>query len=225
MNLYGLFRVFSSTFFVFSDYLKPSARIASLSNIPHHFIWTHDSIGVGEDGPTHQPIEHLSQFRALPNFYVFRPADANENIACWQIALNLKAPSAFVCSRQGLEVFNSDIPDISKGAYIVKEVANPTHTLIATGSEVGLALEVAKDKDINVVSVPCYDILCEQSKEDIDKIINPNSKRVAIEAARGLEWYRFADEVISMDSFGASGNANDLFDYFGFTKEKVLAKI
>jgi transketolase len=225
MNLYGLFRVFSSTFFVFSDYLKPSARIASLSNIPHHFIWTHDSIGVGEDGPTHQPIEHLSQFRALPNFYVFRPADANENIACWQIALNLKAPSGFVCSRQGLEVFNSDIPDISKGAYIVKEVANPTHTLIATGSEVGLALEVAKDKDINVVSVPCYDILCEQSKEGIDKIINPNSKRVAIEASRGLEWYRFADEVISMDSFGASGNANDLFDYFGFTKEKILAKI
>ncbi len=94
---------FLQLFFVFSDYLKPAARIASLASIPQHFIWTHDSIGVGEDGPTHQPIEHLTQFRALPNFYVFRPADATENVACWKVALKLKAPSAFICSRQGLE--------------------------------------------------------------------------------------------------------------------------
>jgi transketolase len=225
MNLYGLFKVFSSTFFVFSDYLKPSARIAALSNIAHPFIWTHDSIGVGEDGPTHQPIEHLSQFRALPNFYVFRPADANENIACWQIALNLNTPSGFVCSRQGLPVLNDNVPDISKGAYLVKEVQNPEYTLMATGSEVALALEVAEEINANVLSVPCYDLLCEQSQADIEALINPETKKVAIEAARGLEWYRFADTVIAMDSFGASGNANDLFDHFGFTKEKVLVKI
>ncbi len=123
MNLYGLFRVYSATFFVFSDYLKPAARIAALASIPQHFIWTHDSIGVGEDGPTHQPIEHLSQFRALPNFYVFRPADANENIDCWKIALKLKAPSAFVCSRQNLEVLKSkkEFGDVSNGGYLLKK--------------------------------------------------------------------------------------------------------
>jgi transketolase len=225
MNLYGLFRVYSATFFVFSDYLKPSARVAALSNIPQHFIWTHDSIGVGEDGPTHQPIEHLSQFRAMPNFYTFRPADANENIACWKEALNLQAPSGFVLSRQDLPILSKDIPDISNGAYVVRDVQNPKVTLLASGSEVSLALEVANEIDARVVSVPCFDLLVEQDQEFIDSLIDKDSNVVAIEASRSLEWYKFANKVIGMDSFGASGKARDLFEKFGFTKSSILAVI
>lgn len=232
MNLYGLFRVFSSTFFVFSDYLKPAARIAALSNIPHHFIWTHDSIGVGEDGPTHQPIEHLSQFRALPNFYVFRPADATENVECWKKALTMSAPTAFVCSRQKLKTLKpaKDFGEVSNGGYLIKKRENATVTLMASGSELMLALQTGcflEEEGImaNIVSVPCFDLLVEQDKEYINAIIDPSTKVFAVEAARGLEWYRFADEVIGMDSFGESGNANDLFKKFGFTIDSVKAFI
>jgi len=228
--LYGLFNTFSATFFVFSDYLKPAARIAALASIQQFFVWTHDSIGVGEDGPTHQPIEHLSQFRALPNFYVFRPADANENIASWKIALGLKSPSGFVLSRQKLPVVSSGYVDVSKGAYRLKGMVDDQVTLIATGSEVSLAIEVREElskQNITcaVVSVPCYDLLIEQNKSYIDSIIPPKSKRVAIEAARGLEWYRFADDVIAMDGFGASGPAPKLFDHFGFNAITVAERI
>jgi len=228
--LYGLFNTFSATFFVFSDYLKPSARIAALASIQQFFIWTHDSIGVGEDGPTHQPIEHLSQFRALPNFYVFRPADANENIASWRAALELKAPSAFVLSRQKLPVVSAGNVDVSKGAYRLKGMVDDAITLIATGSEVSLALEVREElskQNITcaVVSVPCFDLFVEQKSSFVESIIPPKSKRIAIEAARGLEWYRFADDVIGMDGFGASGPAPKLYDHFGFTASKIAERI
>ena len=227
MNLYGPLRVFSATFFVFSDYLKPAARIAALSGIQHHFIWTHDSIGVGEDGPTHQPVEQLSQFRALPNFYTFRPADANENIECWKAALELDAPSAFVLSRQGLAVkeYAPIAGSVKNGAYLIKKVAGAKYTLIASGSEVDLALEVAKTVDANVVSVPCFDLLCEQDAQTVASIIDPDSKKIAIEAASANEWYRFADEVIGMQSFGASGPAGEVFAKFGFTAKAVVQKI
>jgi len=230
ISLYGLFRSFSATFFVFSDYLKPSARIAALAGIKQHFIWTHDSIGVGEDGPTHQPIEHLSQFRALPNFYVFRPADANENIASWKVALDLNAPSAFVLSRQKLPVVSASNVDVSKGAYRLKGMVDDSVTLLASGSEVSLALEVREileKKNITtaVVSVPCFDLLIEQESSYIDSIIPSNSRRVAIEASRSFEWYRLADEVIGMDSFGASGPAEKLFEHFGFNAQKIAEKI
>jgi transketolase len=232
MALYGPILPFSATFFVFSDYLKPSARIAALSGIQHFFIWTHDSIGVGEDGPTHQPIEHLSQFRALPNFYVYRPADGAENVKCWQKALSMKSsPSAFVCSRQNLPVLGSPIKgDVENGGYLLEERANATVTLMASGSEVSLALETAKELGArgmiaNVVSVPCFDLLLEQPQSYIDSIIKPESKKVAIEAARGLEWYRFADTVIAMDGFGASAPADQLFQHFGFTADSIASKI
>jgi transketolase len=230
--LYGLFKPFTSTFFVFSDYLKPAVRIAALANIPQYFIWTHDSIGVGEDGPTHQPIEHLTQFRALPNFYLFRPADANENIECWKSALELKKACGFVCSRQKLPTLDTSnsYGDVSKGAYIVDENCEATITLIATGSEVSLALEAAKKLTedgyiTKVVSVPCFDLFIEQSKEYQSSIVNPSHKVIAIEAARGLEWYRFADEVIGMDSFGASGKADELFEKFGFSVENIVKRV
>ncbi|MDD4854307.1 MAG: transketolase [Sulfuricurvum sp.] len=232
MALYGPILPFSATFFVFSDYLKPSARIAALAGIQHFFIWTHDSIGVGEDGPTHQPIEHLSQFRALPNFYVYRPADGAENIKSWQKALLMKnSPSAFVCSRQNLPVLSAPIlGDVENGGYLLIEEANATVTLMASGSEVSLALESAKELRergliANIVSVPCFDLLLEQSQSYIDSIIKPETKKVAIEAARGLEWYRFADIVIAMESFGASAPADQLFKHFGFSAEAIASKI
>jgi transketolase len=232
MALYGPIIPFSATFFVFSDYLKPSARIAALAGIQHFFIWTHDSIGVGEDGPTHQPIEHLSQFRALPNFYVYRPADGAENVKCWQKALSMKhSPSAFVCSRQNLPLLTSAVHgDVENGGYLLVERKDATVTLMASGSEVGLAIESAEllsSRGIvaNVVSVPCFDLLLEQPQTYIDAIIKPETKKIAIEAARALEWYRFADTVVAMDGFGASAPADKLFEKFGFTAEAVAAKI
>ncbi|MCW8838143.1 MAG: transketolase, partial [Thiovulaceae bacterium] len=177
MGLYGGLLPFSATFFVFSDYLKPSARIAALSGIQHFFVWTHDSIGVGEDGPTHQPIEHLSQFRALPNFYVWRPADGAENVEAWKTALGMKnSPSAFVCSRQNLSVLPKAVSgEAAKGGYLLASDDNAVITLMASGSEVELALNVKvalneKGVPANVVSVPCFDLLIEQDKSYIDSI-------------------------------------------------------
>jgi transketolase len=233
MANYGTLIPFNATFFVFSDYLKPAVRIASLMKAKNYFVWTHDSIGVGEDGPTHQPIEHLTQFRALPNFYTFRPADANENVECWKTALSLNAPAGFVCSRQGLTVLDLNkkvTGDVSKGGYLLEKSDNAKVTLIATGSEVSLALDSAKELNnkgiaTNVVSVPCFDLLIEQDKEYINSIIDPNTKVVAIEASRGLEWYRFANEVVCMNSFGASAPAKELFNKFGFTVENVIKTV
>ena len=233
MNLYGLFRVFNATFFIFSDYLKPAARVAALSNIPNHFVWSHDSIGVGEDGATHQPIEQLSQFRAMPNFYTFRPADATENVECWKTALTMKAPTAFVTSRQKLKTLKpeKEYGEVSNGGYLLTKRENAKVTLMASGSEVMLALQTAcfleSDYGINanIVSVPCFDLLCEQSKEYIDTIIDPNTTVIAIEAATAMEYYKFADHVIGMDTFGQSGPAGELFDKFGFTINKLKVQI
>ena len=224
---YGLFLPFSATFFIFSDYLKPSARIASLMSIRHFFIFTHDSIGVGEDGPTHQPIEQLSTLRAMPNFYTFRPADGNENALCWKAALNLRAPSAFVLSRQGLAPLEKgELGGVENGAYLLKRAQNAKITLIASGSEVELCVKAAeilaaRGIGANVVSAPCFDLLCEQPHEYVDQIIDPATKVIAVEAASALEWYKFADEIYSMKSFGESGKAGALFEYFGFTPEKI----
>ncbi len=229
ISLYGLFRPFCATFFVFSDYLKPSVRVAALMGAREHFVFTHDSIGVGEDGPTHQPIEHLSSLRALPNLYVFRPCDANENISSWKTALNLNAPSAFVCSRQGLETLEiSKNVDISKGAYKVVEKAGSKVTLMASGSEVHTAIAAAKLLEgegiaTSVVSVPCFDLLVEAGKE-YQKALLGDTKVVAVEAASGQEWYRFADDVVCMESFGASGKDSLLFKEFGFTAENVASR-
>nr|WP_314475937.1 transketolase [uncultured Campylobacter sp.] len=224
---YGLFLPFSATFFIFSDYLKPSARIASLMSIRHFFIFTHDSIGVGEDGPTHQPIEQLSTLRAMPNFYTFRPADGNENALCWKAALNLRAPSAFVLSRQALAPLEKgELGGVENGAYLLKRAQNAKITLIASGSEVELCVKAAeilaaRGIGANVVSAPCFDLLCEQPREYVEQIMDPATKVIAVEAASALEWYKFAGEIYSMKSFGESGKAGALFEYFGFTPEKI----
>ena len=227
---YGLFLPFCATFFVFSDYMSPSVRVASLMKARVYYIWTHDSIGVGEDGATHQPIEQLSHFRAMPNLLVFRPADANENVACWQVALDSHLPCAFVLSRQNLPVlmpYNADLKDkVKKGAYILQECENADITLMASGSEVSLALNAVKALEqagikARVVSVPCFDLMLEQSKSYVKELCG-ESKILAIEASRGLEWYYIADKVISMKGFGASGKGEMLFNHFGFSVENIL---
>ncbi|EES89136.1 transketolase [Helicobacter canadensis] len=224
---YGLFLPFCATFFVFSDYLSPSVRVASLMKSKVFYVWTHDSIGVGEDGATHQPIEQISHFRAMPNLSVFRPSDANENIACWQVALEIEGPCAFVLSRQNLPIFGKVTKEqVKKGAYVKQESSKePQITLLATGSEVELALRSAKELEsqglaTQVVSVPSYDLLMQQEKTYRDSLLK--GKVIAIEASRGLEWYALADIVIGMQGFGASGKGEILFEHFGFSVENIV---
>lgn len=230
---YGLFMPFCATFFVFSDYLAPSVRVASIMKSKVFYIWTHDSIGVGEDGATHEPIEQLSHFRAMPNLLVFRPADANENIACWQFALKQNTPCAFVLSRQNLTVLEKcDEEKISKGGYIIKDFKNlesktPQITLLATGSEVKLALDSAKILEseniaVRVVSVPCFDLLIKQDKSYIENLLV--GKVLGIEASRGLEWFRFCNDVVCMQEFGHSAKGEVLFKYFGFSVENICKR-
>ncbi len=231
MALYGTTIPFNATFFVFSDYLKPAARIAALTGIQNFFVWTHDSIGVGEDGPTHEPIEHLSQFRALPNFYVWRPADATENVEAWKTALSIKAPHGFVLSRQKLKTLKPkrDFGDVSKGAYIVKKREGATMTLMASGSELMPCLQAACHLEVlgvkaNVVSVPCLDLFNEQDDAYKAAVIDPETKVLAVEAARATEYYRYADDVLGMETFGASAPAGQLFEKFGFTIQNITKK-
>lgn len=231
MALYGTVIPFNATFFVFSDYMKPSARIAALASIQNFFIWTHDSIGVGEDGPTHEPIEQLSQFRALPNFYVWRPADATENIEAWRAALRINSPHGFVLSRQKLKTLKGerDFGDVGNGAYIVKRRDKPTLTIMASGSELMPCLMAACHLEAlgisaNVVSVPCLDLFNEQSPEYKAEVINKSTKVLAVEAAIATEYYRYADDVLGMESFGASAPADLLFERFGFTIEGIARR-
>ncbi|MGL2351225.1 transketolase [Helicobacter pylori] len=225
---YGLFVPFCATFFVFSDYLMPSMRLSALMKLKALFIFTHDSIGVGEDGATHQPIEQLSHLRALPHFYAFRPSDAFENKACMQVALSLNAPSALILSRQNLPVLDEVSKEqILKGAYVKHHSKDPIITLVASGSEVSLALEstqILERENIptQVVSVPCFDLLVEQDESYFKELFK--GKVLVIEASRAIEWYRFADKIIGMDSFGSSAKGDKLFEKFGFSVENVTAQ-
>ncbi|MGN8416992.1 transketolase [Helicobacter pylori] len=225
---YGLFLPFCATFFVFSDYLMPSMRLSALMKLKALFIFTHDSIGVGEDGATHQPVEQLSHLRALPHFYAFRPSDAFENKACMQIALSLNAPSALILSRQNLPVLDEISKEqVLKGAYVKHHSKDPIITLVASGSEVSLALESAKILErenipTQVVSAPCFDLLVEQDESYFKELFK--GKVLVIEASRAIEWYRFADKIIGMDSFGSSAKGDKLFEKFGFSVENVTAQ-
>ncbi|WP_390495473.1 transketolase [Helicobacter pylori] len=225
---YGLFVPFCATFFVFSDYLMPSIRLSALMKLKALFIFTHDSIGVGEDGATHQPIEQLSHLRALPNFYTFRPSDAFENTACMQVALNLNAPSGLILSRQNLPVLDEVSKEqVLKGAYVKHHSKDPIITLVASGSEVSLALESTKILErenipTQVVSAPCFDLLIEQDESYLKELFK--GKVLAIEASRAIEWYRFADKIIGMDSFGSSAKGDKLFEKFGFSVENITTQ-
>ncbi|GAA7083831.1 transketolase [Helicobacter pylori] len=225
---YGLFVPFCATFFVFSDYLMPSIRLSALMKLKALFIFTHDSIGVGEDGATHQPVEQLSHLHALPNFYAFRPSDAFENTACMQVALSLSAPSGLILSRQNLPVLDEVSKEqVLKGAYVKHNSKDPIITLVASGSEVSLALESAKILErgnipTQVVSAPCFDLLVEQDESYLKELFK--GKVLVIEASRAIEWYRFADKIIGMDSFGSSAKGDKLFEKFGFSVENITAQ-
>lgn len=228
---YGLFLPFCATFFVFSDYMSASVRIASIMRAKVFYIFTHDSIGVGEDGATHQPIEQLSHFRAMPNLLVFRPADANENIACWQVALESSAPSAFVLSRQNLPVLEPVAKaQAQRGGYVKKDSSLDNQaqiTLLASGSEVSLCLQAQELLESSgvatrVVSMPCFELLCEQDCSYHKELFS--GAVLGVEAARGNELYRFADFVLGLNSFGKSAKGEELFTHFGLSAENI-AKI
>ena len=236
MTLHGM-RAFVSTFFVFSDYVKPMARLSSLMKIPTVYVFTHDSIGVGEDGPTHEPIEQLAMLRAMPNFHVFRPADATETIAAWYSAVTSKeTPTALVLTRQNLPQLAGSSKEALKGAYILEDSAKevPDAILIATGSEVSLALnaraELLKEGiDVRVVSMPCMDIFEEQSAEYKEQILPKNVRaRVAVEALIDYGWGKYVGldgTTVTMTGFGASAPAAALFEKFGFTTEEVVKAV
>lgn len=235
--LHGGLRSYAATFLVFSDYMKPSIRLASLMNLPAIYILTHDSIGVGEDGPTHQPIEHLAMLRSIPNINVIRPADSREVIYAWQSALMSKeTPTCLILSRQGLKLLDNSSEEALKGGYIVHKEAKDAidAIIIATGSEVALSIEAAKDleakgKSIRVVSMPSQEIFLNQDKEYIEKILPSSVKRrVSVEALSTMPWGKFVGlegTAIGIDRFGSSAPGKVLFEKYGITKEHVEEEV
>lgn len=235
--LHGGLRPFVSTFFVFSDYVKPMARLSALMGVPLTYVLTHDSIGVGEDGPTHEPIEQLAMLRAMPNFYVYRPADATECAAAWYFATNKKdAPTALVLSRQNLPQLDGSSQEALKGGYILEDFTKdtPDAIIIATGSEVSLAVEAKKELaaeniDVRVVSMPCMDLFEDQPDEYKNAVLPKNvTARVGVEALSEFGWGKYIGingEFVGMKSFGASAPGNQLFEHFGITKDAVVAAV
>ena len=235
ITLHGGLRPFVATFFVFSDYMKPMVRLAALMKIPTTYVLTHDSIGVGEDGPTHEPVEQLAMWRALPNVNVFRPADVTETEAGWYLALTSKeTPTLLVLTRQGLPQLAGSSKEALKGAYIVSEAKDKDNLdgiFIATGSEVALAIEAqqelaAQGLSIRVVSMPCMDLFAKQSAAYKESILPSDVRaRVAVEAAMPFGWGDYVGldgATVTMPGFGASAPAGALFKKFGFTKEHVV---
>ena len=236
--LHGLTRSFGGTFLVFSDYMRPAVRLAALMHIPSTFVWTHDSIGVGEDGPTHQPIEPFAALRAIPNLDVIRPADANEVSVAWREIITRRSPAAIILSRQNLPVVDrtthTSANEVAKGAYILKAATGKAQvTLIATGSEVSLALEVAaaleaKSISTAVVSAPCLEWFDAQPDSYRASVIPTDSLKVSIEAGISQGWHRYVGSnglTISLEHYGASASAPVLFKEFGFSVEAIVPQI
>jgi transketolase len=238
VQIHGGFRIFGGTFFVFSDYCRPALRLAALMGLPVIFVYTHDSFYVGEDGPTHEPVEQLAALRCMPNVTVIRPADPTETSAAWLTALrNKKGPTALLLTRQNMKVIDrkqcSSASNLEKGAYTLWQSGEGTPDLmiLASGSEVELALDAAKQlegKNVRVVSMPCWELFEKQNKTYRDRIVDPNcARRLIVEAGCSFGWDRYAGRnttMITLDTFGASGPYKELAKLFGFTVENVLAK-
>ena len=239
ITLHGLTRTFGGTFLVFSDYMRPAARLASLMNLGVTFVWTHDSIGLGEDGPTHQPIEHIAALRAIPNLSVIRPADANEVAQAWRVILARDEPNALLLSRQNLRVFDRKVyasaRGVEKGAYILKEASSsPKAILIATGSEVSLAVAAQDVLELRgvptrVVSAPCLEWFDRQNQAYKDEVL-PKSVRVRVSVEAGISqgWRDYVGDdgvSISLEHYGASASAAILFEQFGFTTERIVEEV
>jgi transketolase len=235
--LHGLTRAFGGTFAVFSDYMRPAVRLAALMNIPTTFVWTHDSIGVGEDGPTHQPIEHFAALRAIPGFDVIRPGDANEVTEAWKKIITRERACGILLSRQNLPVFDrtecEPASGTANGAYVLKDLPNPRAILIATGSEVSLAIEAqsalaAEGINVRVVSAPCLEWFAEQDQGYKDSVLSPNIVKVSIEVGIAQGWRELIGDsgvAISLEHYGASADAKRLFKEFGFSVENVVAQV
>jgi transketolase len=233
LSLHGGAIPYGGTFFVFSDYLRPSMRLAALMGLRVIYVLTHDSIGVGEDGPTHQPIEHLASYRAMPNILTFRPCDVVETAECWQIALTEnKRPSLLALSRQNLPMLRTSAKDnlSLKGAYVISPAKNQRQaTIIATGSEVSAAVEAQnilfeKGIDVAVVSMPCMELFEEQS-ENYQLEVLGTTPVISVEAGSTFGWNRYAQKTIGIDSYGASAPANKLFEYFGLTSQHIADEV
>ena len=234
--LHGLTRAFGGTFLVFSDYMRGAVRLAALMNIPSIFIWSHDSIGLGEDGPTHQPVEHIASLRLIPNLAIVRPADANETAVAWREIITRNKPVGLALSRQNLPVFersaSNSADGVAKGAYVIAEPKSALEViLIATGSEVHVAIEASRilaEQNISarVVSAPCLEWFEEQSDSYKESILPKNLRaRVSIEAGVGAGWQKYVGdngEIISLEHFGASASAGSLFKDYGFTAENIV---
>lgn len=239
--LHGNTRIYGGTFLVFSDYMRNAVRLSALMHLPVTYVWTHDSIGLGEDGPTHQPVEHLASLRAIPGLNVIRPADANETAIAWREVLKRwtkefgkGAPHGLALTRQGVPTYEANAEGVAKGGYVLfdAEGGEPEVVLIATGSEVHLAVEAreqlqAAGVPTRVVSMPCVEWFDEQDQAYRDSVLPPAVKaRVAVEAGIGLTWHRFvgdAGRIVSLEHFGASADGKVLFREFGFTAENVAA--
>ncbi|MGO1059901.1 transketolase [Planococcus sp. FY231025] len=239
MALHGGLHVFGGTFFVFSDYVRPAIRLSALMGLPVTYVFTHDSVAVGEDGPTHEPVEHLASLRAMPNLSVVRPADANETKAAWKLALTAKShPTLLVLSRQDLPVLeqSGELADsgVEKGAYVVSPAENPQALLLATGSEVSLAVAAQKQLaeegiSVSVVSMPSWDRFEKQDKEYKQSVIPKTvKKRLAIEMGSPFGWERYTGDegdILAIDRFGASAPGERIMQEFGFTPENVVARV
>ena len=233
--LYGGLIPFGGTFLIFSDYLKPSLRLSALMKLRVIYIFSHDSIGLGEDGPTHQPIEHLESLRAIPNLNVFRPADINETIECWEIALKSRNnPSAIALSRQKLPYISehkSGENKCSKGAYILKKTSDNTDvSLIASGSEVEIALE-AQEKlrdsniDSRVISVPCYNLFDKQNQNYKNEVLGKDTFKISIEASSESGWKSVVGKdgiTLGLSTFGKSAPYKDIYKLFNLTSDEIV---
>ncbi len=239
MALHGGVIPYGATFFVFTDYMRPAIRLAAIMNIHSIFVFTHDSVALGEDGPTHQPVEHLASLRAMPNLCLIRPADANETAEAWRIAMRSKGPVALVLTRQGLPILDrkkcASATLLGRGAYVLSDSQQePSLVMIASGSEVNLALKaqdtLLKEHNIatRVVSMPSWDLFEKQPREYIEQVLPPQIQaRLAIEAGSSLGWERWVEsrgKVISIDKFGASAPGSVVLSHYGFNVENVVEK-
>ena len=230
MAVFGGVIPYGATFLVFADYVRPAVRLAALSHIPSIFIFTHDSVGLGEDGPTHQPIEQLTSLRIIPNLVVIRPADANETAQAWKVAVERRnGPTVLALTRQNLPTLESSA-QVEKGAYVLKDFGSPEMILMASGSEVSLVLDAAQKladegRGVRVVSFPSWELFEKQDEAYRESVLPKNiQKRLAVEAGAGIGWERYAKSVISIERYGASAPAKIIFEKFGFTVENVVAK-
>lgn len=233
MVLHGGLKVFGGAFFVFSDYMKPAIRLSAIMNIPSIFIFSHDSIAVGEDGPTHQPIEQLAGLRAIPNLNVIRPADAKETVAAWKIAFeSTTTPTVIILTRQNVaRLKHSDVDHANKGAYVVSAEKDCLDgILLAAGSEVELAIEVQKKlyqegKDVRVVSMPSMHLFDQQTKKYQKQILPANKRKFAIEMGSSMPWFKYANYVYGIDTFGISAPGDVAMELYGFTKDEISRQV